>query len=192
MKGLQCNLTEEQLTTIYSLLYSYYGNDIVASSDINRFKFKLFSLIYQNGPVWAKKIQLRDNMIALTDDEIVQGDLNINNVSTNPSTIPETDSDVLLTTINQQVTNKHKKSKINAYSDYYNMLENDPTESFVKKFKNLFLIFVAPENSTMYSSTGMSNLYFGYKEDYLYGSYRNKSFSDVYPDFEKFYEDYLS
>ena len=37
-------------TTLYYLLYSRYANDVIASSDLNRFKYNLFSIIWQYGP----------------------------------------------------------------------------------------------------------------------------------------------
>lgn len=42
-------LTEEELKTLYYLLYSRYGNDIISASDINRFKFNVASIIFQYG-----------------------------------------------------------------------------------------------------------------------------------------------
>ena len=46
------NIRNDSATTLYYLLYSKYGNDIVASSDINRFKYRGYSLIFQYGTKW--------------------------------------------------------------------------------------------------------------------------------------------
>lgn len=46
------------LTTLYYLLYAMYGNSHIVFSDENQFIYNVFSLIYQHGPVWQKKMQI--------------------------------------------------------------------------------------------------------------------------------------
>lgn len=43
-------ISNESTSTLYWLLYSKYGNDIIASSDTSRFKYRVAALIFQYGP----------------------------------------------------------------------------------------------------------------------------------------------
>ena len=45
--GIPTTISDSSAQTLFYLLYGSYGNDVVASSDINRFKYKLFSIILQ-------------------------------------------------------------------------------------------------------------------------------------------------
>src|SRR5574344_1215468 len=49
--GLNPNFTNEQtIQTIYYLLSARYGNSTISNFDVNQFKMKLFSIIFQYGP----------------------------------------------------------------------------------------------------------------------------------------------
>ena len=43
--GIPVKVSEENVTTLFYLLYSKFGNSHIASSDENRFKYALFSTI---------------------------------------------------------------------------------------------------------------------------------------------------
>ena len=57
--GLPKTITDTSATTLFYLLYGRFGNDIIASSDTNRFKYRLFSIIWQYGPAWEKKLDIQ-------------------------------------------------------------------------------------------------------------------------------------
>ncbi len=137
------------LTAIYYLLYSRYGNSVVASSDINRFKENLFSLVIQNTPAWLKKSQIQSKLRALSEDEIESSYSSINNMAMNPNDLGSTGE---LNYVTQQNNSKSKKGKINAYADYMAILSNDYTEVFLSKFKKLFLTIIEPEQPLLYES----------------------------------------
>ena len=71
--GIPVKITNDSLKTLFYLLYSYYGNSVIASSDINRFKFNVASMIFQFGPTWEKRIEIQDKLRNLTDAEIERG-----------------------------------------------------------------------------------------------------------------------
>lgn len=150
--GIPLRIQRESLQTLYYLLYAYYGNSYVASSDENRFKYNMDSIIFQWGPTWEKRIELQDKLRALTDEELERGTKVINNVSYNPSVEPTTDTTDELTTINQQNATIYKKSKLDAYTSLNALLEKDVTKEFLDKFKKLFLIVVAPERPLCYET----------------------------------------
>lgn len=139
------------LTAIYYLLYSRYGNSVIASSDINRFQEQLFSIIIQNVPVWLKKSQIQSKLRNLTEEEIETSYSSILNTASNPNNV-EDNNDGELPYISNQNVSKSKKGKINAYKDYLDILNNDYTEVFISKFKKLFLTVIQPEEPLLYES----------------------------------------
>lgn len=148
--GLPVTISQESARTLFYLLYSRFGNSNVSSSDQNRFKYQLFSTIWQYGPTWEKKLEVQQKLRDLSDEELFEGSKSIYNVAVNPSTAPGTYSDEELTFISQQNVNKNKKGKLDAYYLLWELLKNDVTEDFLKKFNKLFKVFVEPELPLFY------------------------------------------
>lgn len=136
---------ESSVTTLYYLLYARYGNSCIASSDENQFKYKLWSIIYSYGPSWEKRVEIQKNLRELTENDLITGATQIYNHSYNPSTQPSTSTLDELTTINEQNTQKQKRSKLDAYSYLWDLLDTDVTTEFLNRFQNLFLRIVEPE-----------------------------------------------
>ena len=67
--GIPKKITDDNATTLFYLLYANYGNSVIATSDENRFKYKLFSIIYEYGPTWEYRLKLQDKFRELIDDE---------------------------------------------------------------------------------------------------------------------------
>ena len=140
----------DSLRTLYFLLYSKYGNNPIANSDVNQFKFKVYSIIYAYGPMWEKKVEIQDAVRALSEAELLRGSKQIYNHAYNPSSTPSTDTLEELTYINDQNTTQHKKSKMEAYSILWELLHASATEEFLKQFKRLFSVAVAPKSVPYY------------------------------------------
>lgn len=137
-------------TTLYYLLYARYGNSTVASSDPTQFKYKLFTIIWQYGPSWAKELEIQGKVRALTDKELEAGSVQIYNNAQNPSVTPSTNTDEELEFINAQNVTKNKRSKIEGYALVESLLKRDVTEEFLSKFKKLFRTIVEPELPLLY------------------------------------------
>ena len=150
--GIPTRISDENLTTLYYLLYARYGNSNIASSDENQFKYKLFSTIFMYGPAWQKRLDIQQKLVDLSDDEIVKGSTAIYNSALNPSSSPSTQSLEELNYINSQNTTKYKKSKIEGYATLYSLIETDVTEEFIGKFKKLFITIVEPELPLWYTT----------------------------------------
>ena len=150
--GIPITLNDENIITLYYLLYARYGNSCIASSDENQFKYKLFSTIFMYGPAWQKRLEIQGKLLGLSDEEIVKGTTAIHNSALNPSTTPTTQSLEELDYINAQNTTKYKKSKIEGYATIYGLIESDVTEEFVEKFKKLFITVVEPEKPLWYAT----------------------------------------
>lgn len=155
--GLPMLVDTTNMTTLFYLLYARYGNSTIASSDENQFKYKLFSLVFQYGPTWAKRLEIQDKIRNLTEDELRESAKALYNHSYNPSTLPSTDTVDELLTINEQNVTKHRRSKTDAYALLNNLLETDVTEEFISKFKKLFITIVEPELPLWYVSNEEDN-----------------------------------
>lgn len=143
--GIPTTLSDENIQTLFYLLYARYGNSNVASSDENQFRYKLFSTIFMYGPAWQKRLNIQTQLVNLKDDEIVLGTTAIYNSALNPSTAPTTQTLEELNYINSQNTTKYKKSKMEGLAALYQLIETDVTEEFIGKFKKLFITIVEPE-----------------------------------------------
>lgn len=137
---------------LYYLLYARYGNNPIANNDVNQWKWKVYSIIYQYGPTWAKRLDIQHALRNLSDDELLAGSRAIYNHALNPNTVPDTESEVILPYINDQNTTKYKRSKIDAYGALWEVLRVDVTESFLGQFRKLFKVFVRPEEVLLYST----------------------------------------
>lgn len=98
------------------MLYARYGNNPIANRDTHQFKFKIFSIIYQYGPTWEKRLAIQEDLRGLSGDDLLKGTKAIYNSALNPSTAPSTGSLDELTYINSQNTTNYKKSKMDAYA----------------------------------------------------------------------------
>ena len=150
--GIETTISDKTATTLYYLLYSRYGNNVLASSDTNRFKYDVYATIFSYGPTWEKRLEIQNKLRNLTDDELFTGATQIYNHAYNPGTAPSTNTLDELTAINEQNTSKNKKGKMDAYAMLIALLETDVTESFLDKFKKLFLKVVQPELPLWYTT----------------------------------------
>lgn len=142
--------TQGSITVLYYLLYSRYGNSVVASSDPTRFKYDLFSIVWQYGPNWVRELKLQDTLRNLSEEDIERGSVQVYNSASNPSTDPSTATEEYLQYINNQNVTKSKKGKLEGYMMLENLLKKDVTEEFINRFKRLFLTVVQPELPLLY------------------------------------------
>lgn len=138
------------LQTIYYLLYAKYGNNPIANSDISQFKMKIISIIYAYGPTWEKKQSIQKTLRSLTEAELLLGAKQIYNHALNPSSEPTTSALTELEYINDQNTANYQKSKMEAYSILWNLLNAEPTRDFIDKFKKCFAVFVDKMRTAFY------------------------------------------
>lgn len=145
-------ITDRNAQTLFYLLYSRFGNNPIANRDITQFKYKMFSVIFQYGPTWQKKLEVQQTLRNLTDEDLRAGAKAIFNHAYNPETAPSTSSEDALTYINEQNTSHYKKGKLDGYAVLIALLEDDITYKFLNKFQHCFKQFVAPEDPLLYIS----------------------------------------
>lgn len=145
-------ISDTSATTLYYLLYARYGNSPIANRDINQFKYKVYSIIFQYGPKWEKDLDVQKKVRALTDDEIRLGSKAIYNQAMNPATEPTTAALDEITYINAQNTTNYKKSPLEGYAILEQLLRDDITKIFVDRFIICFKKFVSNERPIIYVS----------------------------------------
>lgn len=139
------DIKSNEFELVYALLYARYGNSPIANDDINQFKNKLFGVMFQYGPTWSKRLEIQAKLRMISDDELLKGGKAIYNNAMNPDGGPSTQSLEELPRINSQNTTNYKKSKMDAYSQLWELLNTDVTGDFINKFKICFKQFVRPE-----------------------------------------------
>ena len=152
-------LSESYLELNYYLLYGRYGNSTISNTDTQQFYFRLFSIIYQYGPLWEKKSEIQKYVRNLTTDSagnfttenIKSGTKIIMNSALNPGNEPSTNSLTELEYINNQNTTNYKKDDLKAVTDYWLTLSEDVTEIYLGRFKNLFLQIVETQSNVTFS-----------------------------------------
>ncbi len=106
--------------------------------------------MFQYGPSWEKKLEIQEKLRALSDEEIAKGSKAIYNTALNPSSEPTTQSLEELQYINSQNTTNYKKSKMDAFTQLWGLIDTDVTGDFINRFKVCFKQFVRPEKPLLY------------------------------------------
>lgn len=139
--GLYVSELSDSLFTIFYLLYARYGNSSIANLDEMQFKYKVFSVMFQYGPTWRKRLSVQASLRALSESDIKIGAEVINDHSYamgDNEILPGTDP----TKIDQKSGTYYRKSKLEGYSQLLDLLETDVTGEFIDRFKSLFATFV--------------------------------------------------
>jgi hypothetical protein len=191
------NYTNNLIETLYYLLYAKYGNNSIASSDQNQFKYKVFTTIFEYGPAWKQRLIIQEKLAKLNpdSDDVMNSSIKINNHAENPDTEPGTDAFEPLTGINSQSASTLKRGKLEGYSMLNELLETDVTEEFLGRFKKLFIKFVMPQAPLWYRSIPGSEEVVDDAlmcDDYpsVYGNYRTQTFQEIWETAEDFINDY--
>lgn len=148
--GIPATISETSLQTLFYLLYARYANNPIANWDENQWKFKIFSVIFQYGPTWEKRLEIQQTLRNMSEADLMSGSKAIYNHAYNPSTAPSTQGLTELEYINDQNTSNQKRGKLDAYAFLWSLLEVDVTEEFLDKFKHCFKQFVRPEHPTIF------------------------------------------
>ena len=141
---------DDTVKTIFYLLYARYGNSTIAFTDVEQFKYNVFTTIFMYGPTWEEKLELQNKIRNLSDEEITIGGKAIYNSAQNPSNsnpgIEELDY------INSQNVTRYKKSKLEGIALKWELLKNDVTNEFLTKFKSLFRTILSPDRPVLYET----------------------------------------
>lgn len=148
--GIPKIISVQTATTLYYLLYAKFGNNPIANMDEEQWKYKIFSIIWQYGPAWEKRLDIQTKLRALTEEDLVKGSKAIYNHANNPNQAPSTATLDEVEYINDQSTTNYKKSKMDAYAQLWDLISTDVTAEFLSKFNQCFKTFVFPERPLLY------------------------------------------
>ena len=133
--GIPQVISDDSVNLTYYLLYAKYGNNPIANLDEEQFKYKIYSIIWQYGPAWEKRVAMQADIRNLTLQDIQTGtttnwessglesqtntgsDTTINNHAYNPGTAPTTTTTSELDYIDQQNVAKGSDSRTIMGSD---------------------------------------------------------------------------
>ena len=135
-------IKNENVTKTFYLIYAAKGNSAISNMDVNQWKYKVWSIIYQYGPTWERKLEIQKAIRNLNEEQMMEGTKAINNIAANPQCEPSTDTTEEIRTISNQTVNKFKKSRIEGYASLVDLLDSDVTREFIDRFKPLFAVFV--------------------------------------------------
>ena len=69
--GIPTTISNQNATTLYYLLYAKYGNTPIANYDEQQWKYKMFSIIFQYGPTWEKRLDIQTTLRGLQIADLV-------------------------------------------------------------------------------------------------------------------------
>lgn len=147
---LPYGFSDNNIKTLFYLLTAKYANNSIASDSLDRFKFHLFSLIFQYGGTWQKKLEIQNKIRTLEESEARKSGRTIDNHAYNPGTPASADTVDNLEHIDQQNQRLYEKSLLETYAEVSALLEEDITGDFIEKFKVLFLWVVSPQRPLWY------------------------------------------
>ena len=55
-------ISADNQDVLFYLLYAKYGNSPIANRDITQFKYKVYSIIYQYGHTWEKRLDIQKKL----------------------------------------------------------------------------------------------------------------------------------
>ena len=145
----------QTIKTLYYLLLGRYANSTLANYDNNQFRIRLFSIIWQHGGTWEKRVDIQAKLRELSLDDgsdIFKGGKAIYNSASNPSTPPSTGSETELDYINSQNVTLYKKSKLEGLSMLNSLLKTDVTEEFLRRFEKLFKTILYSGRTLLYTT----------------------------------------
>ena len=133
-------IADKYVVLTWQLLASKFAATPIRSDSVDQFKLSVFGIMASEAPTWVRRLELQKNIRDLTEDDLMTGETSIANRAENPDEAPTTTTMDELTYINVQTTNKQKRSKVQAYALLDSLLQNDLTETYVRRFNSLFKI----------------------------------------------------
>ena len=116
--GIPTSISTTNATTLYYLLYARYGNTPIANYDENQWKYKMFSIIFQYGPTWEKRLDIQTTLRGLQlADLIDNGSYRALSSQSGSETSSKTGSDNNTRTLNTTEKNTGTSSLANTGTD---------------------------------------------------------------------------
>ena len=116
--GIPTTISNQNATTLYYLLYARYGNTPIANYDENQWKYKMFSIIFQYGPTWEKRLDIQTTLRGLQIADLIDnGSYRALSSQSGSETSSKTGSDNNTRTLNTTEKNTGTSSLANTGTD---------------------------------------------------------------------------
>lgn len=116
--GIPTTISNQNATTLYYLLYAKYGNTPIANYDENQWKYKMFSIIFQYGPTWEKRLDIQTTLRGLQISDLVDnGSYRALSSQSGTESSSKTGSDNNTRTLNTTAKNTGTSSLANTGTD---------------------------------------------------------------------------
>lgn len=149
-------VTDEDLRLIWLLLIGRFADSTIKPFNAyGAFHVRFMSRVWQHAPAWKKNLDIQNKLRSLSledGSEIYKGSSAIYNTAMNPNTIPGTDTDNELNFINSQNVTKYKKSKLEGLAILSDLLKNDVTEQFLRRFDDFFKTIIYSGRTLLYET----------------------------------------
>lgn len=150
-------IDDETLSLIYILMLGRFADSTIKPYNTEgAFKVRFMSRIWQHAPAWKKNLDIQNKLRSLSLEDgspIYEGSKAIYNSAMNPGTQPSSaDVDGELNFINSQNTTKYKKSKLEGLAILNDLLKNDVTEQFLRRFDDFFKTIIYSGHTVLYET----------------------------------------
>ena len=116
--GIPTTISNQNATTLYYLLYARYGNTPIANYDENQWKYKMFSIIFQYGPNWEKRLDIQTTLRGLQIADLIDnGSYRALSSQSGSATSSKTGSDNNTRTLNTTEKNTGTSALANTGTD---------------------------------------------------------------------------
>ena len=116
--GIPTTISNQNATTLYYLLYAKYGNTPIANYDENQWKYKMFSVIFQYGPTWEKRLDIQTTLRGLQIADLIDnGSYRESSSHSGSETSSKTGSDNNTRTLNTTEKNTGTSALANTGTD---------------------------------------------------------------------------
>lgn len=149
-------VSDEDLKLIWLLLIGRFSDSTIKPfNTYGAFQVRFMSKVWQHAPAWKKNLDIQNKLRSLSledGSDIYKGSSAIYNTAMNPSTQPGTGTDQELNFINNQNVTKYKKSKLEGLALLSDLLKNDVTETFLRRFDEFFLNIIYTGRTLVYET----------------------------------------
>lgn len=148
-------VTDETLSLIWLLMIGRFADSTIKPyNTFGAFKVRFMSRVWQHAPAWKKELDIQNKLRSLSLEEgsiLYEGSKTIYNNALNPGTNPTEEE---LTYINQQNTTKYKKSTLEGLAILTELMKNDVTEAFLRRFDDFFKTIIYSGRNLQYITEG--------------------------------------
>lgn len=149
-------VSDDDLKLIWLLLIGRFADSVIKPyNTYGAFQVRFMSRVWQHAPAWKKNLEIQNKLRSMSLEEgspIYEGGRALYNSAVNPSTQPGTGTNEELNFINNQNVTKHKKSKLEGLAMLSDILKNDVTEQFLRRFDDLFKTIVYTGRTLIYET----------------------------------------